>query len=167
MIAFSIMNTSLSDYNIIKYFSYTSLSSTALNEVMLMIVANILLMLTLMISQQTTPEVDEEGYSIRPDEHATNNGDKNSWYSSDSDSDSGKLSSALRVWWFLSRRHRRLKRRATIFAPTSTPQTMETILVIRFMADLLRKYRGSVVIMVGRGGAEPHYVHNWPPIFSW
>ena len=35
-----------------------------------------------------------------------------------------------------------------------------TILVIRFMADLLRKYRGSVVIMVGRGGAEPHYVHN-------
>ena len=41
------------------------------------------------------------------------------------------------------------------------------ILVIRFMADLLRKYRGSVVIMVGRGGAEPHYVHNWPPIFSW
>ena len=41
------------------------------------------------------------------------------------------------------------------------------LLVIRFMADLLRKYRGSVVIMVGRGGAEPHYVHNWPPIFSW
>ena len=41
------------------------------------------------------------------------------------------------------------------------------ILVIRFMSDLLRKYRGSVVIMVGRGGAEPHYVHNWPPIFSW
>ena len=36
----------------------------------------------------------------------------------------------------------------------------EVILVIRFMADLLRKYRGSVVIMVGRGGAEPHYVHN-------
>ena len=35
-----------------------------------------------------------------------------------------------------------------------------TLLVIRFMADLLRKYRGSVVIMVGRGGAEPHYVHN-------
>ena len=34
-------------------------------------------------------------------------------------------------------------------------------------ADLLRKYRGTVVIMVGRGGAEPHYVHNWPPIFSW
>ena len=34
------------------------------------------------------------------------------------------------------------------------------LLVIRFMADLLRKYRGSVVIMVGRGGAEPHYVHN-------
>ena len=28
------------------------------------------------------------------------------------------------------------------------------ILVIRFMADLLRKYRGSVVIMVGRGGAS-------------
>ena len=27
------------------------------------------------------------------------------------------------------------------------------LLVIRFMADLLRKYRGSVVIMVGRGGA--------------
>ena len=42
-----------------------------------------------------------------------------------------------------------------------------TLLVIRFMADLLRKYRGSVVIMVGRGGAEPHYVHNWPPIFPW
>ena len=41
------------------------------------------------------------------------------------------------------------------------------LLVIRFMADLLRKYRRSVVIMVGRGGAEPHYVHNWPPIFSW
>ena len=34
------------------------------------------------------------------------------------------------------------------------------LLVIRFMADLLQKYRGSVVIMVGRGGAEPHYVHN-------
>ena len=34
------------------------------------------------------------------------------------------------------------------------------LLVIRFMADLLRKYRGSVVIMVGRGGAEPNYVHN-------
>ena len=34
------------------------------------------------------------------------------------------------------------------------------VLVIRFMADLLRKYKGSVVIMVGRGGAEPHYVHN-------
>ena len=63
-----------------------------------MIVANILLMLTLMISQQTTPEVDEEGYSIRPDEHATNNGDKNSWYSSDSDSDSGQLTSVLYVW---------------------------------------------------------------------
>ena len=31
---------------------------------------------------------------------------------------------------------------------------------IRFMTDLLRKYRGSVVIMVGRGGAEPHYVHK-------
>ena len=29
------------------------------------------------------------------------------------------------------------------------------ILVIRFMADLLQKYRGSVVIMVGRGGASP------------
>ena len=28
-----------------------------------------------------------------------------------------------------------------------------TLLVIRFMADLLRKYRGSVVIIVGRGGA--------------
>ena len=41
------------------------------------------------------------------------------------------------------------------------------ILVIRFMADLLRKYRGSVVNMVGRGVAEPHYVHSWPPIFSW
>ena len=35
-----------------------------------------------------------------------------------------------------------------------------TMLVIRFMANLLRKYRGSVVIMVGRGGAESHYVHN-------
>ena len=32
------------------------------------------------------------------------------------------------------------------------------LLVIRLMTDLLRKYRGSVVIMVGRGGAEPHYV---------
>ena len=29
------------------------------------------------------------------------------------------------------------------------------ILVIRFMADLLQKYRGSVVIMVRRGEAEP------------
>ena len=36
----------------------------------------------------------------------------------------------------------------------------KSLLVIRFMADLLRKYRGSVVIMVGRGGAEPHYVNN-------
>ena len=34
------------------------------------------------------------------------------------------------------------------------------LLDIRFMTDLLRKYRGSVVIMVGRGGAEPHYVPN-------
>ena len=34
------------------------------------------------------------------------------------------------------------------------------LLVIRFIADLLRKYRGSVVIMVGRGGAETHYVHK-------
>ena len=33
------------------------------------------------------------------------------------------------------------------------------------MADLLRKSGGSVVIMVGRGGAEPHYVHNWPLYF--
>ena len=39
------------------------------------------------------------------------------------------------------------------------------LLVIRFMTNLLQKYRGSVVIMVGRGGAEPHYVHNWPLIF--
>ena len=38
--------------------------------------------------------------------------------------------------------------------------TSTILLVIRFMADLLRKYRGSVVIMVGRSGAEPHYVHN-------
>ena len=38
-------------------------------------------------------------------------------------------------------------------------------LVIRFMTDLLRKYR-SVVIMVGWGGASPHHVHNWPPISS-
>ncbi|KAK3091287.1 hypothetical protein FSP39_018668, partial [Pinctada imbricata] len=37
---------------------------------------------------QTTPEVDDEGYSIRPDDMSTNNGDKNSWYSSDSESDS-------------------------------------------------------------------------------
>ena len=44
---------------------------------------------------------------------------------------------------------------------------IQLLLVIRFMADLLRKYRWSVMIMVGRGGAEPHYVHNWPPIFSW
>ncbi|KAK3583214.1 hypothetical protein CHS0354_015379 [Potamilus streckersoni] len=36
----------------------------------------------------TTPEVDEEGYSIRPDNVQEQNGDKNSWYSSDSDSDS-------------------------------------------------------------------------------
>ena len=41
------------------------------------------------------------------------------------------------------------------------------LLVIWFMTYLLRKYRGSVVIMVGRGGAEPHYVHNPPPLFSW
>ena len=38
------------------------------------------------------------------------------------------------------------------------PMWGEILLVIRFMDDLLRKYRGSVVIMVGRGGAEPHYV---------
>ena len=30
-----------------------------------------------------------------------------------------------------------------------------TLLVIRFVTDLLRKYRGSVVIMVGWGKAEP------------
>ena len=44
---------------------------------------------------------------------------------------------------------------------TEDRKTCEGILlVIRFMIDLLRKYRGSVVIMVGRGGAEPHYVHK-------
>ncbi|XP_041360186.1 F-BAR domain only protein 2-like isoform X2 [Gigantopelta aegis] len=38
----------------------------------------------------TTPEVevDEEGYRIRPNDPMDNNGDKNSWYSSESDSDS-------------------------------------------------------------------------------
>ena len=43
---------------------------------------------------------------------------------------------------------------------TIYPDGIPILLVIRFMADLLRKYRGSIVIMVGRGGAEPHYVHN-------
>ena len=42
----------------------------------------------------------------------------------------------------------------------NTKRRPTILLVNRFMADLLRKYRGSVVIMVGRGGAEPHYVHN-------
>lgn len=50
-----------------------------------------MILMTLLTSflQQTTPEVDEEGYRIRPD-ITDNNGDKNSWYSSDSDSDSGQ-----------------------------------------------------------------------------
>ncbi|XP_012945405.1 F-BAR domain only protein 2 [Aplysia californica] len=39
-------------------------------------------------SQDANIEVDEEGYRIRPDHSMDNNGDKNSWYSSDSDSDS-------------------------------------------------------------------------------
>ena len=34
------------------------------------------------------------------------------------------------------------------------------ILVIRLMTDLLRNFRGSVVIMMGRSGDESHYVHN-------
>ncbi|XP_076462263.1 F-BAR domain only protein 2-like isoform X2 [Babylonia areolata] len=34
------------------------------------------------------PQVDGDGYCIRPDNPMDNNGDKNSWYSSDSDSDS-------------------------------------------------------------------------------
>ncbi|RUS92107.1 hypothetical protein EGW08_000131 [Elysia chlorotica] len=38
-------------------------------------------------SQDGSVEVDDEGYRVRP-ENADNNGDKNSWYSSDSDSDS-------------------------------------------------------------------------------
>ena len=32
--------------------------------------------------------------------------------------------------------------------------------VIRFMADLPRKYRGSVVNIVGLGSASPHHDHN-------
>ncbi|BFZ16635.1 hypothetical protein BsWGS_19674 [Bradybaena similaris] len=39
-------------------------------------------------SQDANFEVDEEGYRIRPDHTMENNGDKNSWNSSDSDSDS-------------------------------------------------------------------------------
>lgn len=39
---------------------------------------------------QAEVEVDEEGYRIRPDNPLENNGDKTSWNSSDSDSDSGK-----------------------------------------------------------------------------
>ncbi|KAK6179298.1 hypothetical protein SNE40_011689 [Patella caerulea] len=35
-----------------------------------------------------TPQVDEEGYNIRPEGTIDHNGDKNSWYSSDSDTDS-------------------------------------------------------------------------------
>ncbi|XP_021373429.1 F-BAR domain only protein 2-like isoform X2 [Mizuhopecten yessoensis] len=35
-----------------------------------------------------TPEIDDEGYQIRPDDPMENNGDKTSWYSSDSDTDS-------------------------------------------------------------------------------
>ncbi|XP_055885203.1 F-BAR domain only protein 2-like isoform X3 [Biomphalaria glabrata] len=38
--------------------------------------------------QDPNIEVDEEGYRIRPEHPMDNNGDKNSWYSSDSDSDS-------------------------------------------------------------------------------
>ena len=37
--------------------------------------------------------------------------------------------------------------------------------VIRFMADLPQKYRGSVVNIVGLGSASPHHDHNWPAIF--
>ena len=51
-------------------------------------------------------------------------------------------------------------RHVSIFTHSVLMLCRETLLVIRFMADLLRKYRGSVVIMVGRGGAEPHYFHN-------
>jgi hypothetical protein len=39
-------------------------------------------------NQDMNNEVDEEGYRIRPEHPMDNNGDKNSWYSSDSDSDS-------------------------------------------------------------------------------
>ena len=42
------------------------------------------------------------------------------------------------------------------------------VLFIRFMADLLRKYRGSVVIMVGRGGTN--LLHRGPlfcTYFAW
>ena len=34
--------------------------------------------------------MDEDGYRIRPENPLENNGDKNSWNSSDSDSDSGE-----------------------------------------------------------------------------
>ena len=37
--------------------------------------------------------------------------------------------------------------------------------VIRFMTDLLRKYRGSVVNKVKLGSASPHHDHNWPLYF--
>ncbi|GFO27663.1 Fch domain only protein 2 [Plakobranchus ocellatus] len=39
-------------------------------------------------SQEGSAEVDDEGYRVRPENAMDNNGDKNSWYSSDSDSDS-------------------------------------------------------------------------------
>ena len=87
------------------------------------------------------------------------------------------LLNVLRVHYFIylhkfftqkkNQRNTLLSRGKTIAHMISVYWEFSILLVIRFMADLLRKYRGSVVIMVGRGGAEPHYVHNWPPIFSW
>ena len=42
-------------------------------------------------SEDKKPEVDEEGFSIRPDNPFDNAEDKNSWTSDSSDSDSGNI----------------------------------------------------------------------------
>lgn len=72
-------------------------------------------------------EVDEEGYRIRPDNPMDNNGDKNSWYSSDSDSDSDGEDG-----------RRKIKVEIRPLSPTNPPSTSGTVEDIRASVEGLR-----------------------------
>ncbi|XP_059142905.1 F-BAR domain only protein 2-like isoform X2 [Physella acuta] len=75
-------------------------------------------------NQDPNIEVDEEGYRIRPEHPMDNNGDKNSWYSSDSDSDSEEES------------RRKIKVEIRPLSPTSGPSS--TVEDIRASVEGLR-----------------------------